>query len=134
MGDKQLILIIDDVPLNLQALGNMLEKAGYEVQIATNGPEALEIAHASPRPDLILLDIMMPGMDGFEVCRWLKSDPVLRLIPLIFISALSMTDQKIEAFRAGAVDYITKPFHREEVVARVQAHLRLATIEELKRE
>jgi len=128
------ILIIDDIPLNLQALGNMLEMAGYEVQVATSGPEALQIAHASPQPDLILLDIMMPGMDGFEVCRRLKADPVLRLIPLIFLSAISMTDQKIEAFRAGAVDYITKPFHREEVLARVQAHLQLATIEELRRE
>jgi two-component system sensor histidine kinase/response regulator len=134
MNNKQLILIVDDIPLNLQALGNMLERVGYEVQVATSGPEALQIAHASPRPDLILLDIMMPGMDGLEVCQRLKSDPLLRLIPLIFISAIGMTDQKIEAFRAGAVDYITKPFQGEEVVARVQAHLQLATIEELRRE
>jgi two-component system sensor histidine kinase/response regulator len=134
MNDKQLILIVDDIPLNLQALGNMLERMGYEVQVATSGPEALQIAHASPRPDLILLDIMMPGMDGFEVCQRLKADPLLRLIPVIFISAIGITDQKIEAFRAGAVDYITKPFHREEVVARVRAHLQLATIEQLRRE
>jgi len=134
MNNKQLILIVDDIPLNLQALGNMLERVGYEVQVATSGHEALEIAHASPRPDLILLDIMMPGMDGFEVCQRLKDNPVLKSIPVIFISAIGMTDQKIEAFRAGAVDYITKPFQREEVVARVQAHLQLATIEELRRE
>jgi len=127
-----MILIIDDVPENLQILGNMLEMEGYEVQVATSGPDVLEIAQAYPPPELILLDIMMPGMDGFEVCRRLKDNPVSRLIPVIFITALGMTAQKLMAFRAGAVDYITKPFQNEEVVARVRTHLQLATIEELK--
>ena len=129
---NNMILIIDDVPENLQILGNMLEMEGYEVQVATSGPDVLEIAQAYPPPELILLDIMMPGMDGFEVCRRLKDNPVSRLIPVIFITALGMTAQKLMAFRAGAVDYITKPFQNEEVVARVRTHLQLATIEELK--
>jgi signal transduction histidine kinase len=134
MNNKHLILIIDDIPENLRLLGEMLEKAGYEVLIASSGPAALQAAQASPSPDLILLDVMMPGMDGFEVCRRLKASPVSRLIPVIFISAIGMTSRKLQAFRAGAVDYITKPFHNEEVVARVRAHLQLATIEELRAE
>jgi two-component system sensor histidine kinase/response regulator len=131
---NQIILIIDDAWQNIQVLGGMLEMAGYEVQVATSGAEALEIAHASPQPDLILLDVMMPGMDGFEVCQRLKDNPVLKSIPVVFISAIEESDQKLRAFRAGAVDYITKPFQNEEVLARVQAHLQLATIEELRRE
>jgi len=134
MNNKKLILIIDDIPENLRLLGEMLEKAGYEVLVATSGPAALQVAEASPSPDLILLDVMMPGMDGFEVCRRLKASPVSRLIPVIFISAIGMTSRKLQAFRAGAVDYITKPFKIEEVVARVRAHLQLATIEELRGE
>jgi two-component system sensor histidine kinase/response regulator len=134
MSRNQTILIIDDAWQNIQVLGGMLEMAGYEVQVATSGPEALQIAHASPQPDLILLDVMMPGMDGFEVCQRLKDNPVLKSIPVVFISAIEESDQKVRAFRAGAVDYITKPFQNEEVLARVQAHLQLATIEELRRE
>jgi len=132
MSKNFVVLIIDDAQQNIQLLGNMLEMAGYEVLVATSGPEALEIAQACPPPDLILLDIMMPGMNGFEVCRRLKDNLVSRLIPVIFISALDEPDQKLQAFRAGAVDYITKPFQNEEVVARVHTHLQLATIEELK--
>lgn len=134
MSNKHLILVIDDILENLRVLGEMLEMAGYEVLVATSGPEALGIAQAFSPPDLILLDIVMPGMDGFEVCRRLKTDPVSRSIPVIFISALGVTDQKLQAFRAGAVDYITKPFQSEEVAARVHTHLQLATIEELRRE
>jgi two-component system, sensor histidine kinase and response regulator len=134
MSSNQIILIIDDAWQNIQVLGGMLEMAGYEVQVATSGAEALEIANASPQPDLILLDVMMPGMDGFEVCQRLKDNPVLKAIPVVFISAIEESDQKLRAFRAGAVDYITKPFHNEEVLARVQSHLQLATIEELRRE
>jgi signal transduction histidine kinase len=134
MNNKKLILIIDDVPENLRLLGEVLQKSGYEVLVATSGPAALQVAEASPSPDLILLDVMMPGMDGFEVCRRLKASPVSRLIPVIFISAFGTTSRKLQAFRAGAVDYITKPFKIEEVVARVRAHLQLATIEELRGE
>jgi two-component system, sensor histidine kinase and response regulator len=134
MSRNQIILIIDDAWQNIQVLGGMLEMAGYEVQVATSGAEALQIANAYPQPDLILLDVMMPGMDGFEVCQRLKDNPVLKAIPVVFISAIEEPEQKLRAFRAGAVDYITKPFHNEEVLARVQAHLQLATIEELRRE
>jgi formate hydrogenlyase transcriptional activator len=131
MNKKHNILIVDDTPENLQVLGAMLEGAGFEVRIATSGPEALRDAAKKP-PDLILLDIMMPEMDGFEVCQRLKTDSGLRPIPVIFISALGMTDHKIQAFREGAVDYITKPFQVEEVVARVNTHLQLTQIDALK--
>jgi len=134
MNTRNLVLIIDDARQNILVLGSMLEMEGYEVLVAASGPEALEIAQTYPPPDLILLDIMMPGMDGFEVIRRLKENPVSRLIPVIFISALDEPDQKLQAFRAGAVDYITKPFQNEEMVARVHTHLQLATIEELKSE
>lgn len=134
MDEKHIILIVDDTPENLRVLGDMLEQEGYEVLVATNGPDALENAKATPAPDLILLDIMMPDMDGYEVCRHLKADPDLQRIPVIFISALETTDQKVQAFRAGAVDYVSKPFQVEEVVARVRTHILLARAEELKRE
>ncbi|MBA4368625.1 MAG: hybrid sensor histidine kinase/response regulator [Desulfobacterium sp.] len=131
MTERHVILIVDDTPENLQVLGDMLELEGHEVLIATNGLQALDIAMATPPPDLILLDIMMPGIDGYEVCRRLKADPVLRTIPVIFISALGMTEQKVQAFCEGGVDYITKPFQTEEVVARVHTHLSLTQVKRL---
>jgi signal transduction histidine kinase len=134
MNKRNLILIIDDIPENLRVLGDMLEMAGYEVLVATNGPDALRKVQTLPTPDLILLDVLMPGMDGFEVCRQLKSNLVSKTIPVIFISAVGETEQKVQAFQAGAVDYITKPFQSEEVVVRVHTHLQLATLDELKRE
>jgi len=133
MPEKHVVLIVDDTPENLRVLGDMLEEQGYEVLVATGGPQAMETVKASP-PDLILLDILMPEMDGYEVCRRLKSDPLLKLIPVIFLSVLDMPEQKIQAFRAGAVDYITKPFQSEEVVARVHTHLQLTQVEALKHE
>jgi signal transduction histidine kinase len=134
MTEKHVILVVDDTPENLRVLGDMLEHEGYEVQVATNGQDALEIAAAVPAPDLILLDIMMPEMDGYEVCRRLKADLTLQRIPVIFISALGMAEQKVKGFREGGVDYVTKPFQAEEVVARVTTHIQLARAEELKRE
>jgi len=134
MATKNLILIIDDIPENLRVLGDMLGLAGYEVLVATNGADALRKVQAPPRPDLILLDILMPSMNGFEVCKRLKNDPESKNIPVIFISAIGETEQKVQAFRAGAVDYITKPFQSEEVVARVRTHLQLGTIEVLRHE
>lgn len=125
METRQIVLIVDDTPENLRVLGDMMEQEGYEVQVAANGMDALDNAGAVPAPDLILLDIMMPEMDGYEVCRRLKADPELRKIPVIFISALGMSEQKVQGFREGAVDYISKPFQAEEVVARVNAHLTL---------
>jgi len=131
MDTKNVILIVDDTPENLRVLGDMLDQQGYEVRIATSGPNALENATAAP-PDLILLDILMPGMDGYEVCRRLKENDKLRRIPVIFISALAMPDQKTRAFQEGAADFVTKPFQAEEVVARVQTHLQVAQMEKLK--
>jgi len=133
MAEKQIILIVDDTPENLRVLGDMLEENGYEVLVASSGPQALEIAKVS-RPDIVLLDILMPDMDGYAVCRGFKGDPALQGIPIIFLSVLDMPEQKIQAFREGAVDYITKPFQSEEVVARVQTHLQLTRIEALQRE
>jgi len=118
------ILIVDDSNANLQILGSILRKKDYRVGIAKNGPQALRFANKKP-PDLILLDIMMPEMDGFEVCRDLKKEEKTKDIPVIFISALTDTAEKIKGFRSGGVDYITKPFHQEEIFARVDVHLKL---------
>ena len=116
------ILIVDDAPQDLKLLANMLSRSGYSVRVAHNG----EIAIASIEreiPDLILLDIRMPGMDGFEVCRRLKSMEATRELPVIFISALQEPSDKIQAFEAGGLDYIIKPFNQAEVLARVRNHL-----------
>ena len=118
------ILIVDDTAENLQVLGEMLEDQGYRTRPVTSGKMALQAAHADP-PDLVLLDINMPGMDGYEVCASLKTDKKLKDIPVIFISALNETVDKVKAFSLGGVDYITKPFQLEEVRARVDAHLEL---------
>ena len=118
------ILIVDDNPANLQLLYGMLKKSGYFVRPVPNGMLALDAARKT-RPDLILLDISMPEMDGFEVCRRLKADEGLKEIPVIFISALNETADKLQAFSAGGVDYVTKPFQFQEVEARVATHLKI---------
>jgi len=133
MNNKHVILIVDDTPENLRVLGDMLDQQGYEVRISTSGPQALDNVTAAP-PDLILLDILMPGMDGYEVCRRLKADERLRSIPVIFISALALPDQKTRAFQEGAADFVTKPFQAEEVVARVHTHLKVAQLARVERE
>ena len=125
MSDSQTrgtILIVDDTLANLVLLSDMLSSAGYNVRPAVNGHLALQSANADP-PDMILLDVNMPEMNGFEVCRRLKSDAALKSIPVLFISALTDTADKVEAFQVGGVDYITKPFQIEEVLARVKTHL-----------
>lgn len=116
------ILIVDDTPANLNVLSAILGKRGYRVRPAINGALALKAAQKAA-PDLILLDVQMPGMDGYEVCRQLKSDPQTHDIPVVFISALDDVLDKVEAFQAGGVDYITKPFQIEEVLARVENQL-----------
>jgi DNA-binding response OmpR family regulator len=118
------ILIIDDTPENLTVLLKILSRQGYQVRPALSGEIALK-AVREEAPDLILLDIMMPGMDGFEVCARLKSDEKTQQIPVIFFSALDDSENKIKGFEAGGVDYISKPFHTEEVLARVKTHLAL---------
>jgi len=125
---KANILVVDDTPDNLRLLIDMLAKQGYKIRAASNGRHALKTAQANP-PDLILLDIKMPGMDGFEVCEQLKTDERTRDIPVIFISALDGVFDKVRAFSLGGVDYITKPFQAEEVLARVETHLGLQRLQ-----
>ncbi|MBI2947223.1 MAG: AAA-like domain-containing protein [Verrucomicrobia bacterium] len=116
------VLIVDDVSANLKVLRGVLEPCGYKILLAPRGEVALKIAR-SESPDLILLDVMMPEMDGFEVCRGLKEEPATAGIPVIFISANEGTQSVVDGFRAGGVDYVTKPFKAEEVVMRVETHL-----------
>ncbi|MGD9223151.1 MAG: response regulator [Desulfobacteraceae bacterium] len=123
------ILIVDDTQENLELLNRILEARGYRVRLATSGRLALNSVVTKP-PDLILLDVKMPEMDGFEVCRRLKSDAHSRHVPVIFISAHIETAKKVEGFKAGGVDYIAKPFEREEVLARVETQLRLHELTE----
>lgn len=118
------IMVVDDTPENLKVLRDMLKEKGFRVLVFPNGPSALNAVARNP-PDLILLDIMMPDMDGFEVAKRLKADEILKDIPILFISALAETGDKLKAFAAGAVDYVTKPFQFEEVHARVATHLKL---------
>lgn len=124
MNNKFRILIVDDVALNLQVLGEMLDQAGYEVTAALSGRQALE-AVQNDKPDLILLDVMMPDLDGFEVCRELKRDLATSEIPVIFLTARTETDAVVKGFAIGAVDYVTKPVNRDELMARVRLHLEL---------
>jgi sigma-B regulation protein RsbU (phosphoserine phosphatase) len=122
------ILVVDDVSANLQVLTGMLKDRGYKVRPVPNGPLALTAARKSP-PDLILLDINMPGMNGYEVCEHLKADKTLAGIPVIFISALNENLDKVKAFATGGVDYLTKPFQMEELHARVETHLKLRRLQ-----
>ncbi|MEX0322961.1 MAG: response regulator [Puniceicoccaceae bacterium] len=121
---KSSILIADDNLENLKVLSTALIGFGYEVRIATNGRKALESAFIKA-PDLILLDIHMPELDGYETCREFKKDLRTRDIPIIFVSALDEPFNKVKAFRQGAIDYLTKPIEMEEVRARVEVHLLL---------
>ena len=118
------ILVVDDVPANLKLLDDILKYEDYKTRPVPNGELALRAAEKE-KPDLILLDIMMPGIDGFEVCRRLKENPELKDIPVIFISALGDTGNILKAFAVGGVDYINKPFQTAEVKARVQTHLKM---------
>ncbi len=127
------ILIVDDTPANLRLLSSILDSVGYKVRPARNGQIALTAAQSDP-PDLILLDIMMPGMDGYEVCRHLKCNPKTEHIPVIFISALDDIQGKVKSFELGGVDYITKPFQSEEVLARVNSHITIHTLQKNLRE
>jgi sigma-B regulation protein RsbU (phosphoserine phosphatase) len=128
--ENESLLLVDDNPTNLQVLYQTLETTGCKLLVAKNGETALSIAQKAA-PDLILLDIMMPGIDGFEVCRRLKADAATAGIPVIFLSALTDTKDKVQGLQLGAVDYVSKPFQPDEVIARVDTHL---TIHRLKRE
>lgn len=118
------LLLVDDHPQNLQVLGELLTPEGYSLTLATSGAEALEFAFGH-RLDLILLDVMMPGLSGLDVCKRLKLDERTRDVPVIFLTARSETGDIVAGFGAGAVDYIGKPFHAAELLARVRAHIEL---------
>lgn len=130
MGDEARgdVLIVDDDPENLRLLTVVLKRGGLAPRPVPSGKLAIEAAVADP-PDLILLDMRMPDMSGVEVCRWFKQSEDLRSIPIIFISGLLGTEEKVEAFRVGAVDYISKPFQEHEVLARVKTHLQLRKLQ-----
>jgi len=123
------ILVVDDTPANLRLLSKMLNEQGYRVRPVPDGRLALAAAQAKP-PDLILLDIRMPDLNGYQVCERLKAESRTKDIPIIFISALDAVQDKVKAFTVGGVDYITKPFHIEEVLARVETHLALRKLQE----
>ena len=125
---KANILVVDDKPDNLRLLSAMLSQLGYEVRKVIDGKTALKTAQAAP-PDLILLDIMMPDMNGYEVCQHLKASLLTRDIPVIFISALDEVLDKVKAFAVGGTDYITKPFSEEEVFARVENNLTIGRLQ-----
>lgn len=125
--DPANILVVDDTPANLKSLGRILEGNGYHVRLIPDGSLALSSARAE-LPDLILLDIIMPDLNGYDVCEELKRDKRTREVPVIFISALHDTLDKVKAFSAGGVDYITKPFQEDELLARVHTHLTLRNL------
>src|SRR6195952_356604 len=116
------VLIVDDVPDNLSVLHDALDEAGYTVLVATHGESALQRA-SQVVPDIVLLDAMMPGMDGFEVARQLKANPRTAHIPIVFMTGLTETEHVVAAFAAGGVDYVTKPIRAREVIARIATHV-----------
>ena len=116
------VLIVDDVPVNLDVLCRTLEAEGYDVLVATSGEQAIEVCDRT-HPDAILLDVMMPGIDGFETCRRLKANPEHQAIPVLFLTARDEMEGILEGFYAGGVDYVTKPFQQEVVLTRIQTHI-----------
>lgn len=127
-SDPRSILVVDDTPANLAVLTDLLDGEGFEVVVARDGASALQRLQAFT-PALILLDVVMPGIDGFETCRRMKAQPKLAQVPVFFITAQTDAFDKLEGFAVGAVDYITKPFCSEEVLARVRAHLRIRELQ-----
>lgn len=127
INPKDIVLIVDDNSVNLEFVADLLDNNGLQVMVAKSGKIALELVKLT-LPDLILLDVMMPGIDGFETCRQLKKNSETQEIPVIFMTALSETADKVEGLSLGAVDYITKPFHHKEVLARVNLHLKLHSL------
>ncbi|MBY4767623.1 hybrid sensor histidine kinase/response regulator [Burkholderia ambifaria] len=131
--DAPVVLVVDDTAANLALVVDTLEAEGLSVAVARDGHEALRRAELV-KPDLILLDVMMPGLDGFQTCRALKDNPVTRDIPVIFMTSLTRTEDKITGFRVGAMDFVTKPLQMEEVAVRVQMHLKLHALQRLQQE
>src|SRR5579871_3421958 len=126
---KNRILVVEDAPANIQTLVAILKDKGYQISVAMNGKQALDVL-ARVQPDLILLDVMMPEMDGFETCRLLKANEKWREIPVIFLTSKTETTDIVKGFELGAVDYVAKPFNAHELLARVNTHL---TMDDLRR-
>jgi len=124
MISNSIILIVDDTPENLEILGIILSEAGFKISVATNGTQAIAVARTKP-PDLILMDVMMPGIDGYETCEKLKADPLTAHIPVIFLTARSGGNEVIRGFEAGGIDYVIRPFNTAELLARVLTHIEL---------
>src|SRR5829696_5620485 len=124
-GEKPIVLVVDDTPENISVISGLLRDE-YVVKVAPSGERALQVAMGEARPDLILLDIMMPGMDGYEVLRRLRADPRTSAIPVIFLTALSSAEDEEKGLKLGAVDYVTKPISAPIVLARVRNHIALA--------
>ena len=130
---KHVILIVDDDTTNLQVIGSFLYNKNYKIILAKSGKDALKSVENNP-PYLILLDIMMPGMNGYEVCKKLKADNQTKDIPIIFLTAKTETKDIIKGFKTGCVDYITKPFIKDELLARIQTHINLKVSQDLLKE
>ena len=126
-GPSGHVLIVDDTPENIQVLGSLLRESDYDINVATSGKQALETLERV-HPDLVLLDIMMPDMDGYEVCRRMKENPITADIPVIFLTAKTETNSVVRGFELGAVDYVTKPFQAPELLQRVDTHLTLSRL------
>ncbi len=124
--NRPLILIVDDTLKNLQVSGNLLKRENYQISVATGGNQALKMLEEIT-PDLILLDIMMPDINGFEVCKKIKESPATKEIPVIFLTAKNEPEDIVEGFKTGAVDYVAKPFISTELIARVRTHVELKT-------
>lgn len=129
MNEKNKILVVDDQQENLKVVSGYLREVGYRIALSTNGEGAISILEEH-KIDLVLLDIMMPGMDGFEVCRRIKAKPGTHDIPVIFLTAKVETEDIVKGFRLGGADYVTKPFNKEELLARVENHIRLKQMRE----
>jgi len=129
---RQTILVVDDMPTNIDILAGLLDDR-YKVKAARTGAKALEIVHSGNPPDLILLDVVMPGMSGYEVCEALKADPDTATIPVIFVTSLNDEEDEEKGLKLGAVDYITKPFRAAIVLARIENHLKLKSYQDLLR-
>ncbi|AUI69630.2 response regulator [Beggiatoa leptomitoformis] len=127
--EQTTILLVDDIAENLALLSECFEGAGMEIMAALTGEEALELVRYMSKPDIIMLDVMMPRMDGFETCRQLKSYAETADIPVIFITALADTESKVKSFAVGAVDYVCKPIQRDEVLSRVNTHLHISRLQ-----
>lgn len=127
MTEKSTILIVDDTPDNISLLNNLL-KGEYRIKVANSGEKALKIAFAETAPDLILLDIMMPGMNGYDVCRKIKADITRKHIPIIFLTAKTESEDIVKGFEVGGSDYVTKPFRPLELLARIKVHVEMKTL------